>query len=67
MKVKLTITNWQYKGLTVYRDDNGVFYIAFEGGIYPIDFSDLPRTIKHNRSKPVTDYEIHGKMSRDQE
>ena len=66
-KVKLTTTNWQYKGLTIYRDKDNEFYIDFNGGIYPIDFSGLPKTIQYDRSREVKDYTIHAKIGRDQE
>ena len=66
-KLHLTTTNWKYKDLRIYQDDTGNFYIAFQGGIYPINFSDLPKTIQYDKSSPVKNYTIHGKIGRDQE
>ena len=66
-KLKLTTTNWQYKGLRIYRDPEGNFYIKFHSEIYPINFSDLPKTIQYDKASPVKDYTVHGKIGRDQE
>ena len=66
-KVHLTMTNWQYKGLIIYRDNAGDFYIDFHNGIHRVNLSDLPKTIQYDESNPVKDYTIHGKIGRDQE
>ena len=66
-KVELTTTNWQYKGCRIYRDPGNNFYIGLTRGIYPIDFTGLPKTIQYDPDSEVKDYTIHGKFGQDQE
>ena len=66
-KIALKTTNWEYKGLRIYRDSNNEFYIFFNGGMHPIDFSGLPKTIQYDKGREVKNYSIHGKIGPDQE
>lgn len=66
-KVRLITTNWQYKGLRIYRDIQNAFYIEYQGNIYPINFQELPKTIKYDESAPLKDYTVYGKIGQDQE
>ena len=68
-RLLLTTTNWKYKGLPIYRDPDGNFYISYWGEIYPINFQELPKTIKYDADNPLEkmSYTITGKIGVDQE
>ena len=64
----LYMTNWQYKGFRILRDDNDILYIDLPQGYFTIDIQDLPKHLRYDDKKKVQ-YPtiIHGRIGRDQE
>ena len=62
-KKTYTHTGLQFKGLGVYKDADGVYYLSYQNALYRLDIEpNIFENVQYDDENPITEYTLTGKI-----